>query len=153
MPRFDQIGAALRYLRLHGGAEPRKQLEIAARAGVTRGMLSSYERGHQEPTLKTLDRLLDALDADLVKLQWALRRVEPAAPGEGQVEGDEVEAPGPPLPTLDWRHIDEVAERGAVYRAVQVPEPLEPEEEHVLGQMIAGFLAYLRYTRDQGREG
>lgn len=151
MPRFDQIGAALRYLRLHGGPEPRKQLEIAARAGVTRGMLSSYERGHQEPALTTLDRLLDALGADLVKLQWALRRVQPAR--EGELES---EAPGPPevpLPTLDWRHIDEVAERTAGYRMVRVPEPLEPEEEHVLGQMIAGFLAYLRYTRDQDREG
>jgi len=147
MPRFATIGAALRYLRLHGGAEPRKQLEIAARAGVTRGMLSSYERGHQEPTLSTLDRLLDALESDLVKLQWALRRVEPAAPGEA----GEGEAPEPPLATLDWRHIDEVAERRAVYRAVQVPEPLEPEEEHALGQMIAGFLAYLRYTRDERR--
>ena len=153
MPRFHQIGAALRYLRLHGGPEPRKQLEVAAGAGVTRGMLSSYERGHQEPTLTTLDRLLDALGADLVKLQWALRRVEPAAPGEGRVEGgppEGGEAPEPPLPTLDWRHIDEVAERRAVYRAVRVPEPLEPEEEHALGQMIAGFLAYLRYTRDEG---
>jgi transcriptional regulator with XRE-family HTH domain len=151
MPRFDQIGAALRYLRLHGGSAPSKQLEIAARADVTRGMLSSYERGHQVPTLPTLDRLLGALDADLVKLQWALHRVQPAR--EGEPEG---EAPGPPevpLPTLDWRHIDEVAERRAVYRAVQVPEPLEPEEEHALGQMIAGFLAYLRYTRDQDREG
>lgn len=147
MPRFDQIGSALRHLRLHGGPEPSKQLEIAARAQVTRGMLSSYERGHQEPTLRTLGRILDALDADLVKLQWALHRVEPAR--EGDPAG---EAPGPPeipLPTLDWRHIDEVAERGAVYRAVPVPEPLEPDEEHALGQMIAGFLAYLRYTRDR----
>lgn len=150
MPRFDQIGSALRHLRLHGGPEPRKQLEIAARAQVTRGMLSSYERGHQEPTLRTLGRILDALDADLVKLQWALHRVEPAqeaAPASELEEGGEL--PEAPLPTLDWRHIDEVAERGAVYRAVPVPEPLEPDEEHALGQMIAGFLAYLRYTRDR----
>lgn len=151
MPRFDQIGAALRYLRLHGGPEPRKQMEIAARADVTRGMLSSYERGNQVPALKTLDRLLDALGADLVKLQWALRRVEPAGEAARESAPEPPGLPDLPHPTLDWRHIDEVAERTAGYRMVRLPEPLEPEEEHVLGQMIAGFLAYLRYTRDERR--
>ncbi|MFW6175470.1 MAG: hypothetical protein ACOC7L_01475, partial [Acidobacteriota bacterium] len=33
------------------------------------------------------------------------------------------------------------------YRTVRVPEPLSPREETALGQMIAGFLSYLRYTR------
>ena len=141
MPRFDHIGSALRYLRMYGGREPRKQLEIAERAEVTRGMLSSYERGHQEPTLRTLARILEALGVDLVELQWALRVVE-SAPGETP--------PPPPLP--DWRHAHEVAEPGAVYRAVEVPEPLSAAEDRALGQMIAGFLAYLRYTRDAAGE-
>lgn len=137
MPRFDHIGSALRYLRLHGGREPRKQLEIAERAAVTRAMLSAYERGHQVPTLPSLARILDALGVGLVELQWALRVVD-SAPGE----------PLPPPPP-DWRTADEVAEPGAVYRTVEVPEPLSADEEKALGQMIAGFLAYLRYTRDQ----
>ena len=137
MSRFDQIGSALRYLRLHGGREPRKQLEIAERAEVTRGMLSSYERGHQVPTLPSLARILEALGVDLVELQWALQIVE-AAPGEP-----------PPPPRPDPRTADQVAEPGAVYRTVDVPEPLSTDEEKALGQMIAGFLAYLRYTRDQ----
>lgn len=140
MPGFDNLGPALRYLRLHGGREPRKQMEIAARASVTRGMLSSYERGKQEPSLGTLERVLAALEADLVKLQWALRIVA-TAPGE---------EPGPAPPT-DWRAAGDVAEPAAVYRTVSVPEPLSPEEEHALGQMIAGFLSYLRFTR--GTEG
>jgi transcriptional regulator with XRE-family HTH domain len=139
MPRFENIGSALRYLRLHAGPEPRKQLEIAERAQVTRGMLSAYERGHQEPTLRTLERVLEALGVDLVELQWALRVIE-ARPGEG-----------PPPPPA--RHPpDEVAEPAAVYRTVRVPEPLSAGEEHALGQMIAGFLAYLRYSRDAANE-
>lgn len=144
MPRFDNLGPALRYLRLHGGAGPRKQLEVADRAGVTRGMLSSYEKGRRDPTLRTLERLLEALDADLVQLEWALRMVGTAA-GEA------------PPALAAWRHADEVAEPPAVYRAVRVPEPLSPREDRALGQMIAGFLSYLRYTRtgedDEGGPG
>lgn len=136
MPGLSNVGPALRYLRLHGGREPLKQMDVAARAVVTRGMLSSYERGKQEPSLATLERVLEALGADLVKLQWALRMVE-TEPGE---------APAPPP---DWRDLDEVAEPAAVYRAVTVPEPLSPEEDHALGQMIAGFLSYLRFTRGE----
>lgn len=134
MPRFDNLGPALRYLRLHGGPEPRKQLEVADRAGVTRGMLSSYEKGRRDPTLRTLERLLGALEADLVQLDWALRMV-------GTEAGET-----PPAPPA-WRRADEVAEPPAVYRTVRVPEPLSPREETALGQMIAGFLSYLRYTR------
>lgn len=139
MPRFDNLGPALRYLRLHGGPVPRKQLEVAARADVTRGMLSSYEKGRRDPTLRTLERLLRALDADLVQLDWALRMV-----GTGAGEP-------PPAPPR-WRGADEVAEPPAVYRTVNVPEPLSPREENALGQMIAGFLSYLRYTRHGDEE-
>lgn len=135
MPALSNVGPALRYLRLHGGGEPRKQMEVAAVAAVTRGMLSSYERGKQEPSLATLERILEALGADLVKLQWALRMVE-TEPGEEPVR-----------PPPAWSAVSEVAEPAAVYRAVAVPEPLSPEEEHALGQMIAGFLSYLRFTR------
>jgi len=135
MPGFSNVGPALRYLRLHGGREPRKQMEVAAVAAVTRGMLSSYERGKQEPSLGTLERLLEALGADLVKLQWALRMVE-TEPGQEPVKP-------PPV----WSPVSEIAEAAPVYRAVSVPEPLSPEEEHALGQMIAGFLSYLRFTR------
>ncbi len=140
MPRFDKLGEALRHLRLHGGGRPRKQLEIAAEAGVTRGMLSSYENGHQEPSLRTLGRLLDALGADLEQLEWALRMVE-AEPGEP------ARRPYPPAPASG-----EVAEPAAVYRTVKVPRLLSDDEERVLGQMIAGFLAWLRYTRGQARK-
>ncbi len=138
---FEKLGEALRHLRLHGGTKPRRQLEVAAEAEVTRGMLSSYENGHQAPSLKTLARLLDALGADLDQLQWALRMVE-AEPGEaaGRPYPDE-----PPAPAA-------VAEPTAVYRTVEVPELYSSDEEQALGEMIAGFLAWLRYTRGSPRE-
>lgn len=160
MPRFDSngfddIGAALRFLRLQAPGGPVKQKEVALRAGVTKGMLSSYERGKQEPSLKTLARLLAALGADLLRLDWALRVVgaspgaEPAVPhapaGLPQPDGEDV-----PEAAAGWWGSTEVAESAPAYgeyRLVRVPEPLSSDEEHALGQMLAGFLAYLRYTR------
>lgn len=143
MGRFDKLGEALRHLRLHGGPRPRKQLEVAAAAAVTRGMLSSYENGHQEPSLKTLDRVLDALGADLAELEWALTvvAIEPRGPGEA---AGAYSTERPPAAAI--------AEPPAVYRTVEVPEILSSDEERVLGQMIAGFLAWLHYTRGQARE-
>lgn len=143
MPRFDKLGEALRHLRLHGAIPPRKQLEVAADAHVTRGMLSAYENGHQEPSLKTLGRILDALGADLDQLEWALRMVA-VGPGEAATH------PYPPL--AGGPAPGAVAEPPAVYRTVEVPDLLSPEEERVLGQMIAGFLAWLRFTRSRVRD-
>lgn len=151
---FADIGPALRFLRLHGPSAPSKQKEVAARAGVTKGMLSSYERSKQEPSLSTLARLLAALDADLYQLDWALRMVgaspgsDPLADRSAALAGDDggelLLGPG------RWGE-SEVAEPAAPYgsyRVVKVPEPLSDDEENALGQMLAGFLAYLRYTRD-----
>lgn len=162
MPRFDSngfddIGAALRFLRLQAPGGPVKQKEVALRAGVTKGMLSSYERGKQEPSLKTLARLLAALGADLMRLDWALRVVR-ASPGADPT----AMRPTAPLAVPDedempeadsgWWGSAEVAESAPAYgeyRLVRVPEPLSSDEEHALGQMLAGFLAYLRYTRSE----
>ena len=56
---FAGLGPALRRLRLRGGTSQR---ELGRRAGVTRPMVSSYERGTTLPSLPTLDRLLEALE-------------------------------------------------------------------------------------------
>lgn len=150
------VGPALRHLRLHGGREPRKQLEVAAAARVTRGMLSSYERGRQNPSLKNLGRILDALGADLTQLQWAVRIVEAHPEGAESAakaqEGGTPEADLWPLGLPPSSHPSEVREPSAVYRTVPLPEPLGAREERALGQMIAGFLAYLSYTRAEVRE-
>ena len=64
---FAGLGPALRRLRLRRGLSQR---ELATRAGVTRPMISSYERGTNLPSLPTLDRLLGSLGlcpADLIE--------------------------------------------------------------------------------------
>ncbi len=138
-----------------------KQKEVALRAGVTKGMLSSYERGKQEPSLKTLARLLEALGADLVRLDWALRMVG-ASPGADPSALRPAAALATPDEEIElgaegrWWGSAEVAETAPAYgeyRLVRVPEPLSSDEEHALGQMLAGFLAYLRFTRAEPAPG
>lgn len=69
---FDHLGKALRWLRDRRG---KKQYEVAEEAGITKGMLCAYETGKQRPSLETLDKILHALDADLVTLHEALALV------------------------------------------------------------------------------
>ena len=51
-------GATLRELRLRAG---RKQADVAAAAGIPASVLSAYERGHREPGLQAVSRIIDAL--------------------------------------------------------------------------------------------
>ena len=51
-------GATLRELRLRAG---RKQADVAAAAGIPASVLSAYERGHREPGLQAVSRIVDAL--------------------------------------------------------------------------------------------
>jgi transcriptional regulator with XRE-family HTH domain len=66
------LGEALKWLRSQRGW-PQKQL--AAAAGITRAMVSSYEKGKQTPTLATVDKIMTALDADLCDLHRVLEHV------------------------------------------------------------------------------
>jgi transcriptional regulator with XRE-family HTH domain len=72
MPITKTLGEALKLLRSRRGW-PQKQL--AATAGITKGMVSSYEKGKQVPTLATLDKILNAFEADLCDLYWAIEFV------------------------------------------------------------------------------
>jgi transcriptional regulator with XRE-family HTH domain len=66
----DNLGSALRFLRVR---RKRKQVEVAARANVTKkAMLSSYEIGHRLPSFKNLTAILNALFEDFHQLQEAL---------------------------------------------------------------------------------
>jgi transcriptional regulator with XRE-family HTH domain len=56
-----QIGAALWRIRQRRGL---RQYVVAEQAGVTRSMLSRYERGHACPNLSTLVKVLRVLDCD-----------------------------------------------------------------------------------------
>ena len=53
----------------------RKQNEVAARAGVTKAMLSSYETGMRLPSVPSLNAILTALEDDFHDLQSALDEV------------------------------------------------------------------------------
>jgi transcriptional regulator with XRE-family HTH domain len=53
-----QVGAALRRLRQERGA---RQCLLAEKAGITKAMLSNYERGRRCPALPTLVKILQAL--------------------------------------------------------------------------------------------
>jgi transcriptional regulator with XRE-family HTH domain len=54
-----QIGAAL--LRIRRDRDM-KQYVVADLAGITKGMLSAYETGRQNPSVGTLSKVLTALD-------------------------------------------------------------------------------------------
>lgn len=69
MDLFENLGHALRWLRNRKG---RRQMDLAAAAGITKAMLSAYETGKQLPTLPTLSKILMALGADLQDLHNAL---------------------------------------------------------------------------------
>lgn len=68
---FDGLGAVLRDLRTDRRLT---QVELAERAGVSKSMLSLYERDKQRPHLDTLGRLLDALGVSLGQLAARLER-------------------------------------------------------------------------------
>lgn len=56
-------GELLRRARRGAGLS---QVELAHRAGVTQSVISAYESGHRQPSLRTLAALIDAADYELV---------------------------------------------------------------------------------------
>ena len=132
----------MRWLREKEG---RRQYEIALAAGVTKAMLSAYETGKQSPSLQSLERVLEALGADLVELASALdhvneRRPRPTSlrevPAPGEVPaGGEAPATGGPAPDV---------------RTILGVEEIPGEEEAALARMLDGFHRLLRYYHRTG---
>lgn len=71
MGSFKGLGPGLVELRRQRG---KKAGEIAQRAGITKGMLSSYENDRVEPSLGSLGKVLDALGAGPGDLERAMHR-------------------------------------------------------------------------------
>jgi transcriptional regulator with XRE-family HTH domain len=119
------IGPALRLLR---GRRHLKQMQVAAKAGITKAMLSSYETGAATPSLQSLTSILGAMESDFREFQEALHAVNPAGrPGGGdlnarpqqqprRVEGDS------PMPDLLGRQLGEM--RTALERIAMALESL-----------------------------
>lgn len=144
------LGPALRRLRVHRDL---KQYETAAAAGITKAMLSAYETGKRRPSLKTLGRLLEALDADLGDLHQALVTERwgdalfgrgPRPTDYGPADDAPADAPYPP-PVPAGRAGYEVAEPPDVYRVLGTRRPLAAAEEVAFSEMLRGFHNLLRY--------
>jgi transcriptional regulator with XRE-family HTH domain len=136
MPIFDGLGRALRWLRER---QLKRQYQVAAGAGITKAMLSAYETGKQNPSLDTLEKILDALVCDLNDLHNALQIVNgrPERMRNAGAAGDY------------WRGAAGKAGEGAgspgLYEILGVDEPLPPQEEQAMSEMLGGFHKLLRY--------
>jgi transcriptional regulator with XRE-family HTH domain len=140
---LNGLGQALRWLRDRRG---RKQYQVAAAAGITKGMLSAYETGRQRPSLDTLEKILDTLGCDLNDLHNAIQIVngrpeQMRRRGEG-IGTEEEESSGPPSASFS------LGGRAEIQRILGRRDPVPPEEERALGEMLDGFHRFLRYLHD-----
>jgi transcriptional regulator with XRE-family HTH domain len=135
------LGQALRWLRDRLG---KKQYQVADAAGITKGMLSAYETGRQNPSLETLQKILGTLGCNLHDLHNAIQIVNgrpdaihsPLAHGELEEGRPSAQAPR------------RQAGRGGypdVYSILGQSDPLPPELERALGQLVDGFHHFIRY--------
>jgi transcriptional regulator with XRE-family HTH domain len=137
-PILNGLGQALRWLR---DRQNKKQYQVADSAGITKGMLSAYETGRQRPSLETLEKILDTLGCDLNDLHNAIQIIngrpeQMKRRGDGAGSEEEEEAP---------RASSGGGGRSEVQRLLGNREPLPPEEEKALGEMLDGFHKFLRY--------
>jgi len=154
---FNQIDRALRHLR-----EDRRsrQYQVAEAAGITKAMLSAYETGKQKPSLESLDKILEALDCDLLDLHYALAVYRPPIESKEGLTADEL-APGTPRRPPEASDFDFDASRVCrslpapplpdVYSTLGIEERLERDEEQALTQVLAGFHNLIRHLHDSAR--
>ncbi len=108
---------------------------MANSAGITKGMLSSYETGRQRPSLDTLEKILDSLNCDLNDLHNALQIVN-GRPEEMRRKADPAPLLAPMAGSGTSRDLHEI---------LGVAGPIAPEIEASLGQMLEGFHRFLRH--------
>jgi len=134
MKTFRDLHKALRWLRRSRG---KKQYEVAETAGITRPMLSEYETGKKQPTIETLDKILDALDAGLTDLHLALSVHQDGGESAGEDAPWKSERPrAEPAPTVEPR-VD-------LYHLLDVDQPLPADQEDALNRILAGFHELVR---------
>lgn len=135
MKAFEGLGKALRWLRAR---QDKRQYQVAEDAGVTKAMLSAYETGKQKPSLDTLEKILDGLDASLDDLHRALRIVN----------GQEDPLRPPPAPVSSV-HVADTGMETDLHRLLGIRGSIPVEEEQAFRQMLAGFHRLLRYMHNQ----
>jgi transcriptional regulator with XRE-family HTH domain len=151
MSAFDGLGKALRWLR---AKQDKRQYQLAGEAGITKAMLSAYETAKQRPSLETLEKILDALGAELVDLHDALDIVNERSTPPGRLRsgtgwgwagrragpfGDPFADPASDLDVLD------------VHRILGADRPLPPEEERAFREMLAGFHRLIRFLHSRAQ--
>jgi len=136
---LNGLGPALRWLRDRRG---KKQYQVAAAAGITKGMLSAYETGRQRPSLETLDKLLETLQCNLNDVHNALQIVN-GRPGE--LIRPAVWNQRPPLSGQPSEVAEGTGPGFDLYRVLNIEQPLPVEEERALSQMLDGFHRLVRY--------
>jgi transcriptional regulator with XRE-family HTH domain len=139
MTGFKDIGAALRWLR---NQRSKKQREVARAAGITPAMLSAYETGKHRPSLDTAERVLAALNCDVVDLTNALQIVKVS---EDAFQGSEER---PAAGAEGRRSSAPIEERiHALIRHQGDAEALTQEEEAVLSGLLSSMVQLMRYLR------
>jgi transcriptional regulator with XRE-family HTH domain len=135
MPVFQGLDKALRWLRLQSH---RKQREVAQAAGITQAMLCSYEQGNRLPSLASLEKILDALGADLGRLAEVLAIVA------GEPVPEPVRAPARELLPLPGPVEGAAPPQVDLYAILGSGRRLVPEKEAALKQILDGFCQWLR---------
>jgi len=157
---FDHLDRALRHLR---EGRRTRQYQIAEEAGITKAMLSAYETGKQKPSLETLDKLLGALDCDLIDLHEALAVFqttparEPSGLGARRGPAAATAAVGPAGETSgasgsEARRRRSVTGSADVYSALGIEQPLERDEEEALGEVLSSFHKLIRHIHGRLRK-
>jgi transcriptional regulator with XRE-family HTH domain len=123
----------------------RKQYQVAAAAGITKGMLSAYETGRQRPSLETLDKILDTLGTDLHDLHNALQIVNGRPAAMPHAARPARAAYDYPLAAVAPSEIAEGGRPVDVYGTLGIEGPLPAEEERALAEMLDGFHRLVRY--------
>ena len=154
MPVFHGLDKALRWQRLQ---LRRKQREVAQAAGITQAMLCSYEQGKRQPSLRTLEKILDTLEVDLPRLFQVLEVVR-----DSSAIADDSPPPGvrpPSAPPEPSRGHTRAANTGTtpasgsvdpnspmvdLYSTLGTAHRLPAEQEQALSQMLQGFVSWLR---------
>ncbi len=111
----EELGLALAVLRLIRGWS---QEELSKASGIRSGSISDYERNRMVPGLKTLQRLMNAMDYPLSLLSQTQRFIE-SLRSEAMLSGEaKGKFPGPEMiasPQLLQREVEQVsAEAGRV---------------------------------------
>lgn len=134
---LNGLGQAIRWLRERHG---KKQYQVADDAGITKGMLSSYETGRQRPSLETLEKVLSTLGCDLHDLHNALQIVN----GRPQVMRQRVVEMAATGAAPEPGHTD-------VRKLLGLTGPLPPEEERAIAQILDGFHRLIRYIHQTSK--